>query len=482
MNGRLLTWLMALCLASCSAKKTQQAEAPDLGNKRADLFDIPLSTINLPLRLSYQELAQAFNREMPELLYEDLDFNNNGGDNLMMVVRRTGPVEVKAKGEYLQTIMPISIFVRGRVQSTLGGLFSQANAPQLQQEANFNMAVTLSSKLELQPDWRISSQSQMSFKWTQRPYLEVGIVRIPIGSLIEKVVQQQMNELAKTLDQEAGNYLDFKKTVSEQWHEMQQPMPIPGPMPGWLILQPDSVFASRLITGKDALELKMGISSKVLLSTLAPDSLNRKRPKPMPRLQTNRIIEDDFRLYLTAGIDFETATRLARENLLQQTFVFDGGKHLIVLEDISIYGQGNVMVAKVKLRGKAKAGRLGRKKIDGTYYFKGTPYLDAVNMEIRLRDFDFDIKSRDLLLQSAEWLFKSSFKRQVEEQLRYSVKAEVASMRKLAEEALAAPQLGGMLMLSGRIDRLAPVQVQLSDPLIRIQLEAAGSFAASIMP
>ena len=108
------------------------------------------------------------------------------------------------------------------------------------------------------------------------------------------------------------------------------------------------------------------------------------------------------------------------------------------------------------------------------------PYYESQKQEIRIRNFDFDVKSRDLLLQSAEWLFKSNFKTLVEAQMRYPVKKELEELRLLAGNSLNQPQLGGMLQLSGSIDRLEPTEVQLSDRYMLLIVESSGRLKAGL--
>lgn len=479
---KLLPWILIVAfLNGACSRKVEDAPAPELSNQTAAVA-LPMSTVNIPISLPYSDIASILNREIGELLYEDRDYDDNGGDNLMLVVKRTAPMRVGAKGEYLQVKVPLNIYVKGRVKSTLGGLFSNANAPQLQQDAQFNIEVTLSSKVQVLEDWRVQTQSQVSFKWTERPYLEVGILKIPIGNLVEKVVEQQLSRIAATLDAEAKKQLQFKSQVAGYWKQLFEPIAIPGPVPAMLYLSPDSIYLAPLVADATALRTTAGIRTTVLLSTTGEVAGAKRPAKPMPNLRINQPLQESVQLSLVAGLDYATATRLANENISNQDYSFENGKHNIRIEDILLYGKGNILVAKVKLKGKAKAGLFGKKKIDGTYYFKGTPYYDAKSMEIRIKDFDFDIKSRDILLQSAEWLFKSNFRKQVESQLRYPVKKELAEVRKMAESSLKQQQLGDFLQLSGRIDRLEPGEVQLSERYILLFVNSSGSVSASIKP
>jgi hypothetical protein len=472
--------LLLLALLGCRVNKMEEvAPAPELSSVIPQL-PLPISSINIPMVIPYADLAALLNREIGEILYEDLDYENNGGDNLVLVVKRTGPIQLGAKGEFVQVRVPLHIYVKGRVRSTLGGLFSQQNAPQLQQDAHFDVLVTLSSKLEVLPDWSVRTQSQISFKWTNRPYLEIGVVKIPIGGLIEKVVEQQLALIGKTFDQEAKKQLQFKKQLQTYWDQLYEPIVLPGPVSATLLMRPDSVYLSPLTPDVDALRLTAGIRAGILLSTASDVRAFKKQP--MPALRIHPSLRDEASVLLTAGIDYATASKLARENLVGQTFTFENGAHRMELVDFELYGRGNTMIAKVQLKGQARAGMFRRKKIDGIYYFRGTPYYDADRMEIRVKDFDFDIKSRDLLLKSAEWLFRSNFKKQVENQLRYPVKKELEELRKLVSTHLRQERLGGYIDLSGNISRLTPTEVQLNEKFMLLLVESSGNVALRIRP
>lgn len=480
MKSLSLLLLLAVLSVACSSK-VEEAPAPELSGLTTAVA-LPMSTVNIPISLPYSDLANILNREIGELLYEDRDYDDNGGDNLMLAVKRSAPMRVGAKGTFLQVKVPLHIYVKGRVKSTLGGIFSPSNAPQLQQDAQFNIEVTLSSKIAVLEDWRVQTNSQVSFTWTERPYLEIGILKIPIGSMVEKVVEQQLGRIAATLDTEAKKQLQFKSQVEGYWKQLFAPIAISGPVPAMLYLSPDSVYLSPVVADATAIRATAGIRTTVLLSTTGEVAGAKRLVKPMPNLRINQPLQESVQLSLVAGLDYATATRFANENLSNKDYSFENGRHKIRIEAILLYGSGNTLVAKVKLKGKAKAGLIGNKKIDGTYYFKGTPYYDAASMEIRIKDFDFDIKSRDILLQSAEWLFKSSFRKQVAEQLRYPVKKELAEVRKLAESSLKQQQLGEFLQLSGRIDRLEPGEVQLSERYILLFVNSTGTINASIKP
>ncbi len=464
--------MLVTFLSGCGSNK-QNAPAPLL--EPADTpAELPVSTLQFPIVIPYADVEKRLNKELGIRLYEDNDFENNGVDNIKLTVHRTGNIRMNALNDYLQFTVPLNIWVEGRIKSSLGGIFSPQQAPQITKAANFKIEVTLSSKAEAQSDWSIKTTSQVNFRWTASPTLDFGIVKLPIGGLIEKVVAGQLNKLAVQLDAEAKKQLQFRTQVDQYWREIQQPIRIAGPFPAILYIQPESIQLAPLKPGPASLELRTAIQAKILLTT---DTLLRKPALiPMPALRLGEPATTGAQLMLTAALSYSQLSELARKNIAGQEFAFENGKHRLTLEDIEISGLGTTLQAKVRIKGSAKAGLFGRKKLDGTYYFTGTPYYEPIKQEIRIKNFDFDVKSKDLLLQTAEWLFKSNFKKQLAEQLRYPLAKDLQQLSITAENALNKP-FSKEILLSGKITKLEPGEIRLDPRQLVIYVETTGTVA-----
>ena len=71
-------------------------------------------------------------------------------------------------------------------------------------------------------------------------------------------------------------------------------------------------------------------------------------------------------------------------------------KKIVVVEDCRIYGTGNEkLIIKMSFSGSNA----------GIAYFTGKPFYDTNKKMIEVRDIDFDVKTKSLLLKSADWLF-----------------------------------------------------------------------------
>ena len=114
--------------------------------------------------------------------------------------------------------------------------------------------------------------------------------------------------------------------------------------------------------------------------------------------------------------------QITREMYLVFIFNFKKGfiKKKFVIEDCSIYGGGfDKMVIKVVFSGTN----------DGVVYLTGKPVYDDDKKVIEIADIDFDIKSKNILLGSADWLFDKKITKEISKYARFELKDYIDSAK-----------------------------------------------------
>jgi hypothetical protein len=89
------------------------------------------------------------------------------------------------------------------------------------------------------------------------------------------------------------------------------------------------------------------------------------------------------------------------------------GERKLTLKGIRLYGSGGKVVAEVKLEYNPPIINFTGKPAKLTVYLKGTPRYRPKQRVFDLPDLDYDIKSNDLLVQVADFIFKSDFKNEI---------------------------------------------------------------------
>jgi hypothetical protein len=138
-------------------------------------------------------------------------------------------------------------------------------------------------------------------------------------------------------------------------------------------------------------------------------------PIPIPKLQKFQPGPGTFRAITNTRVSYAEANAYFKDPRLKLIgMVFPGtGDRKLTLEGVRLYGSGGQVIAEVKLHYNPPIINFTGKPAKLTVYLRGTPrYLPKERM-FDLPDLDYDIKSNDLLVEIADWIFKSDFKDQL---------------------------------------------------------------------
>lgn len=115
-----------------------------------------------------------------------------------------------------------------------------------------------------------------------------------------------------------------------------------------------------------------------------------------------------------------------------------------------------------------------KKRFKGKIFASGMPYYDQSSQDLKVRDFDFDVKSKDAILNAAEWLLKGNFKKQIQAQLQYPIGKDLEEARKSAELAI-----NGMKQpqfeIKTQISEIVPYGIEQNKQYMNIIMQANGT-------
>lgn len=458
-----------LFLASCGS--TEKLYAPNPVKKLPVAPEVPASVINLPLSLKIKELENKLNATYPSVLYEDNDFDNNNGDNLIVKVTKTDTIRLKIIQDVVYVDAPIQVYVKGRLKKDFGEVFGQSLGIEKTQDANFRLVVHVKSKLGITPDWQLSTKTETSFDWVEKPSLSIAGLSIPIGQFVQNKVNDQIRNLSGTLDQEITKRLDLKSKVEPVWQSMFVPRKVNEQYNAWLLLTPQSIGLTPLRTDRDNLFLNLSIRTGVEVAVAAQP--RPVKPSPLPKLRTDLPADSSFNLQLVANLSHEETSRQLNTLFAGKEYTFENGKHNIFVESLQLSGTGEKMLVGVKFKGKVAKGGLMRQKVSGEVWLAGKPVVDTASGELRVKEVDFELESRNFFAKSAQWMFKGKIEKEIQEKMVFPVKAKLEEVRQMAEAAVNSPMLGDKVKSSGKIRRITPSNIRFTDneALILLQID-----------
>ncbi|PSR55060.1 hypothetical protein AHMF7605_16895 [Adhaeribacter arboris] len=463
-----------LLITSCQKTTTLQATAPTQSVAAAPAFERKLSTITVPISFQAATLETKLNQELNGILYKD---DNLEGDNLAVTVSKIGKLGIRAEQNKIYFTVPLHIFAKGRWKWEPCKICPVIDKSE---STEFDVVVKTESLLSFTEDYKVKTVTTGDFDWgATKPTLTVGPLKIGLARFVEPAMQNQMARLSNMLDQEIQKRLNIRQYVQEAWLKLQQPIQLDKTYNAWLTVTPQDIRISPLQATNGELNLRIGFNS--FIETVTNGKPQVKVNPNLPKLITDNRLIDNVQIGLIGEVPYLHATKLLQEQVAGKTYNFENGKQQITINNAEISGSGDKLVVMLDVNGKAKTG-LFTKKIVGKVFLKAIPYYDAATTSIRIREVDYDLKTKDQLLKTASWLAKGKFIRNIQEQITFPVKTQLEQARTLLQHSLdQSAHVNDAILLKGNIRSFTPDNIYLTPTSIKAVVNAQGNLTVQIV-
>ncbi|MEJ8801267.1 DUF4403 family protein [Pontibacter sp. H249] len=464
---------MSFTLTGCSSTDKLNASAPAATTAAAPVYRPQLSSISVPISISIAAMEEKLNSEVKGILYKDTNLDD---DNVAVTVSKNGRMNIKADKDKVYFSVPLRIYAKGRWKWDPCKLCPAIDKTE---DTTFDMVIKTESKIGLTDDYKINTITSGDFEWgNTKPVLELGPLKIGLARFVEPALRSQMATLSKQLDKELQNHLDMKKYVAQAWQMVQEPVKLDDGMNAWLTVIPKEVRIAPLNAQNGMLHTRLGITSYISVTTDGKPQTQVN--KTLPKLVVDSRLTDDIQIGLTTTIPYAHASKMLQAQVAKQTYKFDGGKSELTVNDAAIMPGGEQLVMMLDVNGKTKAG-LFTKKIVGKVYLRGTPYYDAQTASIKVREVDYDLDTKDKLLNTASWLAKNKFIDIIQAQVNIPVQSQLDDAKKMLQNTLDKQgRVHESLLLRGSIKHITPDNIYLTQDGIKAVVNAKGTLTATV--
>jgi hypothetical protein len=94
----------------------------------------------------------------------------------------------------------------------------------------------------------------------------------------------------------------------------------------------------------------------------------------------------------------------------------------------------------------------------GLFYLTGKPFYDLSTKTIELKDLDFDIRSKNMLLKTAEWLFNRRIINELKKYSRFDLSSYISTAITTANQQLNKEWLKGIQSI-GKMEEIKIVNI-----------------------
>jgi len=391
----LFIYILFLLTSSCSKKIIP--DKPFLSKTNFKMDSLPESEVNIPIQVNLKPLYQLAEKKIA-LVYASPkwpdDWITIDCANRYKYQFVRGPLQFVASGSSMNLGFTGYYKIIGSTRVCLGNAVVSPWTPACRcgfEEGERKVKISFINTLKVLPDFKvnlnISRQEPVAIdKCT------VCIFGADITNQVMKGLKDELDLAKKAIDDSFG-VVNLKPQVQQLWNKLDVSYNLYGL--GWLKINPQKIRLTGLFAQNDSLNIFLGMTAKPVISfertadimTLAPNL-------------DNSISKPGFNIFLDAVLNYDSLSTILNAQLKGKEFDLSNGKskRVLVVGDCRIYGTGNEKLI-------IKMGFSGTNS--GIAYFTGKPFYDANKKMIEVRDIDFDVKTKSLLLKSADWLFNN---------------------------------------------------------------------------
>lgn len=419
---------------------------------------IQTSSLQFPFKLSIKKIEETTNQAIKGVIYKDSLYTDANNDQLKCTVWKDGEIRLSSvKNNVLKVDVPLKVWIEKGVGGL--GVYSYKNT-------EFRLIMSFHLVYNISKDWKLTTKTlKNGYTWTQKPSLNFVSLHVPITPIVEKILDSKQGEYAHLIDEQIAINLNLKTQIIDVWNLMKEPQKVSEDYNTWLAIIPQNIEA--LPFTQDAVNIKSAfkVNIKVLSSIGFDSSLKTPIVKDIPPLSYKLFNYDSFSLYTLVTIPYLEATSIAKKKFSNQDFSFNEGKYKVTVNDIILYAINNKLVIETDLTG----------SFNGKVFIQGDIYYDGDKRLVKLRNLEFDMKTKNILHKAATWLFNGKIERNMEENFEMPVSELLDYCLSSTNLALNRNQNG--FKMSGKVWQLSPMSLVCNEKNIILTLVAKGTLA-----
>lgn len=444
-------------------KSTQiQTEKPSASYQ--EYFHTPEpSVINVPLEMDIHDIETLLNNELQGLIYEDNSLDNNGGDNLMVKAWKKENFKLSLENNELSYRIPLKLWIKaGWKVEKFGVSLSDYK------ELEASIALKFKTKFEINKDWTIKTTTTSDgYEWLSAPVLKIGPINLNIKYIADLILKANQNTINKEIDNAITNNLNIKKYAQQAWDAMSRPIKISDEYKIWLRISPKEISSVQL-TGKNG-KIKHNIGVKAVTECFIGKQAYNQELVPLPPLKIVNKLDDGFAITLIADIPFNIIDSIANRYLVNKTF--SSGKKSVTINQLKLYGNNGKMMVEAVVSGSIK----------GKLYFEGLPYYDVATQSVKVKDLDFEMKTKNALLKSANWLAHGTIVNTIQEKLSFPLGDNINQTKDLIQKNIVNYKVTENVVVNGLLSKLDVDNIWLTPESVKAAVIFNGKLNVSLL-
>jgi len=396
----------------------------------------PVSYLSIPFEADLKKMEQLVNQQFRGLIYADTSFDDNDQDNLMVKAWKMADIKLVMEGNQIFYQVPLSVWIKKKFVIGAFGIGVSDT-----REVTGNVILKFRTRIAIQKDWTISALTfSDGYEWVTTPVLQLaGGISVPLPFISDLLLEANQKDINTQIDKAFQSSFDLKSYFIPVWNTIQVPIKLSDEYPLWAKITPLEISMVPLQGSSNMINYTIGI--KAYTELFYGDKPAYQVNENLPDLKITSRLDNDFNISLGLDVPFIHINEIANKQMVG--FQYRQGKYLVEVKDIFLFGSGDKLVVALNIDGTIK----------GTIYLSGKPYYDRETASLKVKELDFDIRTKNVLIRSASWIFHQNLLQTLEQQLSFPIGDQLQSARNQLQTYLDGNKKVQYFGISGTIDK-----------------------------
>ncbi len=411
--------LIALLVIFSSCSRKINPGKPVLSVTEFRLDSLPDSEIDIPIQVNLKPIYALAEKNVDQVFtspnYPN-DWVQEACDTRYKYSFRRSPLQMSGAGNTLNLGFTGFYKIIGSTRVCVSGTALSPWTPACRcgfDEPERKVNVSFSNSFSLQPNYQV----KLAVKRNEPQPLDKCEVCFWGQDITKQVLNGLRTELdaAKSEIEKTYGTVDLRPQFQQVWDMLNRSYSLYDM--GWLQINPQRIRVNSLFVKNDSLNINLGLSARPVVRFNKPADQSSWVPD-ISRFSSNK----GFNIFLDAVLDYDSLSRILTKQIIGQSFTFKKGpvNKKFVFSNCRLLGSNNErLVIEVNFEGTDK----------GVMYLTGKPVYDKAKHLLEVKDIEFDIRSKDALLKTADWLFNRKITNTISEYARYDLNAFIDSAK-----------------------------------------------------
>lgn len=401
------TAILLMCLLNAAGAQLRtiiHPESPDTQPIVTNAAPVTTSTLVVPITIESGTLHKTLDAKLPR---ESQDSGSETFESFGVKVdleyrcsfQRQDIMDVKLQDDALRFTVPVIATVGVKKFGIWGNV-------EVRGSIDTTVKMGLTEKWEIQPD--VSTAVEVK-------QCEVAGVNCTwlVKKQLGKIASEQLQGLITDALKDQVGDLNTKDAIAPFWEGIQTPYKISSDPSVWLVVRPDALFYSGLNGNGDQGTMSFGVTGEMALHIGEKPAV---KSLELPPLQ-QRNLAPACHLQIPVRADFKALSATTLEVLSKEAINLGDGVNISV-KGIEVYGNGPVVVVRVAFQSE---GPLEPMNTEGYVFLSGKPVFNRDSQMVEVQDLEFDVHTKNILLQMADRLLHEKFRKTIENNLRWNI-------------------------------------------------------------